>query len=290
MSIKQNGGVFGRNPTFNDVTIEGQLTFDGDIDINSDLKVDGNLDVTGNLTLPDNSKAKFGTGSGDLEIYHDGNNSYIKDVGTGSLILDGATYVDIRDPNGFKTFRGVSGGGAFLYHVNAQKLKTTSTGISVTGDVIIATSGSGIDFSATAGTGTSELLDDYEEGTFTPVAAFTGGSGTITYGTQDGSYTKVGNLVTIRIFLVTASLASRTGNMTITGLPFTSAATYHGVAACGYAAGLAITAGQYLTGYIPPSDAKIQITRFSSSAGTSLVTTTQWSDNGGAMFTAQYTV
>ena len=29
MSIKQNGGIFGRNPTFNDVTIEGQLTFDG---------------------------------------------------------------------------------------------------------------------------------------------------------------------------------------------------------------------------------------------------------------------
>ena len=45
MSIKQNGGVFGRNPTFNDVTIEGQLTFDGDIDINSDLKIDGDLEV-----------------------------------------------------------------------------------------------------------------------------------------------------------------------------------------------------------------------------------------------------
>jgi len=51
MSIKQNGGVFGRNPTFNDVTIEGQLTFDGDIDINSDLKIDGNLDVTGTATM-----------------------------------------------------------------------------------------------------------------------------------------------------------------------------------------------------------------------------------------------
>ena len=51
MSIKQNGGVFGRNPTFNDVTIEGQLTFDGDIDINSDLKVDGDLEVTGTSKL-----------------------------------------------------------------------------------------------------------------------------------------------------------------------------------------------------------------------------------------------
>ena len=43
MTIKQLGGVFGRNPTFNDVTIEGQLTFDGDIDINSDLTGDGTL-------------------------------------------------------------------------------------------------------------------------------------------------------------------------------------------------------------------------------------------------------
>ena len=51
MSIKQNGGVFGRNPTFNDVTIEGQLTFDGDIDINSDLKVDGDLEVTGDAAI-----------------------------------------------------------------------------------------------------------------------------------------------------------------------------------------------------------------------------------------------
>tara|TARA_R110000751_G_scaffold307422_1_gene428624 strand:- start:47 stop:748 length:702 start_codon:yes stop_codon:yes gene_type:complete len=53
MSIKQNGGVFGRNPTFNDVTIEGQLTFDGDIDINSDLKIDGDLEVTGDATVKD---------------------------------------------------------------------------------------------------------------------------------------------------------------------------------------------------------------------------------------------
>jgi hypothetical protein len=70
MTIKQLGGVFGRNPTFNDVTIEGTLTFDGDIDIDSDLT------ISGDLYLPDNSKAIFGTGS-DLQIYHDGSSSYI---------------------------------------------------------------------------------------------------------------------------------------------------------------------------------------------------------------------
>jgi hypothetical protein len=55
MTIKQQGGVFGRNPTFNDVTIEGQLTFDGDIDINSDLKVNGNLDVVEGMTVDANT-------------------------------------------------------------------------------------------------------------------------------------------------------------------------------------------------------------------------------------------
>jgi len=57
------------------------------------------------------------------------------------------------------------------------------------GNVIMSTSGSGIDFSATAGTGTSELLDDYEEGVWTPVLVLGAGSTGITYGTQQGLYT-----------------------------------------------------------------------------------------------------
>lgn len=56
MTIKQQGGVFGRNPTFNDVTIEGQLTFDGDIDINSDLKVSGDIETTGNVIIGTSGK------------------------------------------------------------------------------------------------------------------------------------------------------------------------------------------------------------------------------------------
>ena len=60
MSIKQNGGVFGRNPTFNDVTIEGQLTFDGDIDINSDLKINGGLQVLGTTEFENNINVNVG--------------------------------------------------------------------------------------------------------------------------------------------------------------------------------------------------------------------------------------
>ena len=57
MTIKQLGGVFGRNPTFNNVTIEGTLTFDGDIDINSDLTIEDNLYVLGNVGIGNTSPA-----------------------------------------------------------------------------------------------------------------------------------------------------------------------------------------------------------------------------------------
>jgi hypothetical protein len=90
-----------------------------------------------------------------------------------------------------------------------------------TGNLVVGTSGKGIDFSATAGTGTSELLADYEEGTWTPVLAFGGASVGITYAARGGTYTKIGRLVTGRFVIVLSSKGSSTGAATIEGLPFT---------------------------------------------------------------------
>jgi hypothetical protein len=87
------------------------------------------------------------------------------------------------------------------------------------GNLVIGTSGNGIDFSATAGTGTSELLDDYEEGTWTPTI------GGVSVGS--GIYTKVGRLVFIECLIEANSVSTDT----IDGLPFnlTSAAGYGGI-------------------------------------------------------------
>jgi len=107
------------------------------------------------------------------------------------------------------------------------RLKATKTGdIQVsTGNLVIGTSGKGIDFSATPGTGTSELLADYEEGTFTPVVAdaATGGN-TGTAGLAKGRYTKVGRLVTVTIAFLDISTTGMTSGNTlfVRGLPFTS--------------------------------------------------------------------
>jgi len=75
-----------------------------------------------------------------------------------------------------------------------------------TGNFIVGTSGQGIDFSATPGIGTSELLNDYEEGTWTP-ADGSGASLSFTFGVTS-YYTKIGNVVTCNmdvIFPVTVS-------------------------------------------------------------------------------------
>lgn len=94
-----------------------------------------------------------------------------------------------------------------------------------TGNLIVA-SGQGIDFSATPGTGTSELLSDYEEGTWTPTDA--SGAG-LTF-TNDGAYyVKVGSLV-VATFAVIYPATVSTAGASIGGLPFqsqnTGAATY----------------------------------------------------------------
>jgi hypothetical protein len=94
------------------------------------------------------------------------------------------------------------------------------------GDNIVMASGKGIDFSATAngsGTTTSEVLSDYEEGTWTPVVYGSTGAGTLTYTTQYGTYTKIGNTVHVTFSItVNAVSVGATGTILISGLPFST--------------------------------------------------------------------
>ncbi len=98
------------------------------------------------------------------------------------------------------------------------------------GNLIIGTHGKGIDFSANtddAGGMTSEILDDYEEGTFTAVCKL-GGSAISNY-TTTSRYTKIGRVVYVSVFLAITGAPGQTGAFTFTGLPFTigAASNYH---------------------------------------------------------------
>ena len=93
------------------------------------------------------------------------------------------------------------------------------------GNLVIGTSGHGIDFSATTDTSgmSSELLDDYEEGIHTVAfSASTSGTVTVSSGDDQVSYVKIGNHVTVTGRPVITSVSSPQGNLRMT-LPFTSA-------------------------------------------------------------------
>src|SRR5262245_37039996 len=71
----------------------------------------------------------------------------------------------------------------------------------------------------------ANTLDDYEEGSWTPVLTFaTPGNVSVTYSVQAGRYTKIGNVVTLWFSITTSSFTHTTasGNAQITGLPFTA--------------------------------------------------------------------
>lgn len=96
----------------------------------------------------------------------------------------------------------------------------SATQLTLSAGNLIVASGQGIDFSATPGTGTSELLADYEEGTWTPTDA--SGAG-LTFTVLDNRYTKVGRLVTCAA-LITFPTTASVGNANIGGFPFATAA------------------------------------------------------------------
>ena len=106
-----------------------------------------NINMTGvisNITFVDSGtqavpvttqgRALFGAGN-DLQIYHDGTNSYIDESGTGGLILK-SNLVSIKDPTGLETMATFDDDGSVdLYYDNSKKFETTSTGVTIAGTV-----------------------------------------------------------------------------------------------------------------------------------------------------------
>ena len=145
--------------------------------------------MTGDLILGDNVKLEVGSAvGGDLQIYHDGNNSIIDDAGTGSLFIRG-TNINIQnldadpDENMITT---VAGGAVTLYHSGTAKLSTTSAGITVAGT-------SDLNGSVTIGTSLTTLLSgndiDFQRAGDSYLSQTGGGS--LFIRTNDGSSNKV---------------------------------------------------------------------------------------------------
>jgi hypothetical protein len=179
--------------------------------------------------------------------------------------------------SGTSTLSGLTASTALALNASKEIVSITNTG---TGDNVLATAPTlvgnvtlstgnlvvsdtkGIDFSLTPGTGTSELLDDYEEGTWTPtVSCLT--SGTVTLSPSEGYYTKIGRIVHVSARFTVDSVASPLGIASIDGLPFTSANNNAASSAASlYLNGFAAGATPFIMGSIDLNAANIYLFQF----------------------------
>jgi len=101
----------------------------------------------------------------------------------------------------------------------------TSPGLTLSDNILFNTANKGIYLGVTSATA-SNLLDDYEEGTFTPTIEGSSTPGTATYSLQLGRYTKVGNKVTIQLQVNWSSGTGSGTAMYVKGLPFTQSSGF----------------------------------------------------------------
>ncbi len=161
-------------------------------------------------------------------------NQYLKTDGSGALswatVASPVTALNNATANELVTV------GSTTTELDAESgLTFDGTHLSITdGDLKIATSGHGIDFSAASGSASgsaSAILDDYEEGTWTPAFGGTSSAPTLSgYESQTGGwYVKVGRLVTCWFFIYGQTVNSDGGGtLTMTGLPFSASAANDG--------------------------------------------------------------
>jgi len=277
MTIKQQGGIFGRNPTFNDLTVEGDLTSSGTITLGADSvsgdAIDGgtatpeNISTSGTASFDTSVVANNSQGNNDFHvkssgadygIFHDASSTFtgfgtvpsnmihMKYSGDYEVKFENASsnaYFQMRSSSsgvrlanylGMGTnvtnggfFFDLNGNGEVRWGRNNSVIMTIEANNNLNlrdgaGNITFA-SGSGIDFSSTSGTGTSELFDDYEEGTWTPTYAPSTGSFTsITYGNTGGVYTKIGNICIVSGYISTSALDTTGGSgaIKVGGLPY----------------------------------------------------------------------
>ena len=130
--------------------------------------IGGTMTGTAGVLMPDNFKLKFGDATTpDLEIYHDGSHSRIKDAGAGSLTINATDFVVNNSADTKNMIIAVDGGATTLFCNGANRLATTSTGVAVTGNGIftgnvgIGTTSPGSKLEVkTSGTNTTVELDN----------------------------------------------------------------------------------------------------------------------------------
>ena len=211
-----------------EATVEANLTFDGN-NLNQTIDADNEgfkQTAAGNHYIGNIANADITSGAG-----------YAVYIQTGQW--DGNQIAQMRFICGDDTTNKDDGDIAFYTSAGGSSSEvlrlTQEKNVEIADGNLKFASGHGIDFSATSNFGTStpnELLEDYEEGTWTP----SDGGGIVSYAEAYGQYTKIGRAVYLWFKITCTSSVTDSGNAYIVGLPFTSEnaeATGHGALAIG---------------------------------------------------------
>ena len=242
-------------------TFYGNQTISGNVNINGGNSVrlyeSTNTNYWDAYTYTDNTlRVNYkGAGNDEIILYNDGGINFNGAVTASGNVSVGAS--SFTSPGGADKFIGVFSGqdssiilqdsvetwemymNDDLYFTtgstnpkNVMSLRRVTGNVEINeGNLVIGKAGKGIDFSITSngsGTTSSEILNDYEEGTFTPVIAGGSSAGTATYTDQSGKYTKIGNCVYFRMDVIWSGHTG-TGTLKITGLPFTNSQNYQSI-------------------------------------------------------------
>lgn len=300
------------------ITWDGRILLDKGGDLASGSAItpgtNGNyFDITGTTTITSIASLQAGTivvfqFDGILIITHNST----------SLILDGAVnhttaaghvfgFISEGSGNWREIFRIPAPSGAISRLNNATANELVSVGATITEldaeanltfDGTTLTLGQGqVGFPATqVASAGANVLDDYEEGTWTPTVQDNSRSNSESqaYDTQLGFYTKIGNLVYFSFTIDLSSLGSLTTSevANIAGLPFTSnsAASTEGNIYIGQATGLSIGAGQVVTGHIPNNDTVIGLRTWDATTGTTTLLLSELTANGAFIIAGLYRV
>jgi len=268
VTLSPDGDIFATGVTtsttfsgnFSGGTVSGTTgTFTGDVDIADKIVHTGDTDTA--IRFPDADTVTTETGGSErLRIASDGTigvgNASPSTWGSGIPTIEfkgtSGSYTARAGAVAFESQSGSSGynllyseGGNLLFYSGAtnrasatERLRIASGGdVTVsTGNLVIGTSGKGIDFAATgdgSGTDTSELFDDYEEGTFNVTLPENGSGNQTVTNNPAGRYTKIGGFVYIYVYAIfSGSPQNNASGWQLGGLPYapgTSGFTHHGM-------------------------------------------------------------
>ena len=221
-------GIFGHSNSGLGVAARDHITFltGGTSDV-SDTEERIRIDSSGRLMIGTNDASQFHSSSDDFVISRDGHAGITID----STSSHNSSVFFADGPTGSEAYRGY-----VQYSHNLDELRLGAAGVDqvqitsgnveiVDGDLVMGTSGHGISFAITANTSasgastSSELFDDYEEGTWTPTASESGNN--VALSNNTGRYVKVGAMV-YAFFRINVDTTSAGGHFIVSGLPFTT--------------------------------------------------------------------